>query len=102
MTLDGSERCVLSITQPQCVQSVGVARGEAQAGEFGLGVEFVGDLVTFGYGQLIRADRGKGVLCIDIKGSDVFFISLLHGMTFFLVFLIGFCDYYCIECARVQ
>ena len=50
MSFDGSEGCVLSVAQPQGVHGVRVAGAKAQAGEFGLSVEFVGYLVAFGYG----------------------------------------------------
>ena len=53
--------------------AVRVAGSEAQAGELSLGVQLGSDGVAFGNRQLIGADRGEGVLCVNIKGSNVFF-----------------------------
>ena len=70
---DGSERSVLSVTYPECTTAVRIAGSEAQAGELSLGVQLGSDGVAFGNRQLVGADRGEGVLCVNIKGGNVFF-----------------------------
>ena len=70
---DGSERSVLSVADPERATAVRVAGSEAQAGELCLGVQLGCDGVAFGNWQLVGADRGEGVLCVNIKGSNVFF-----------------------------
>lgn len=73
ITADGSERSVLSVADPERTTAVRVAGSEAQAGELCLGVQLGCDGVAFGNRQLIGADRGEGVLCVNIKGGNVFF-----------------------------
>lgn len=70
---DGSERSVLGVADPERATAVRVAGSEAQAGELSLGVQLGSDGVTFGNRQLVGADRGEGVLRVDVKGGDVFF-----------------------------
>lgn len=70
---DGSERSVLGVAYPERATAVRVAGSEAQAGELRLGVQLGCDGVAFGNRQLIGADRGEGVLCVNIKGGNVFF-----------------------------
>lgn len=72
---DGSERSVLSVADPERATAVRVAGSEAQAGELCLGVQLGCDGVAFGNRQLVGADRGEGVLCVNIKGSNVFFFG---------------------------
>ena len=70
---DGSERSVLSVADPECATAVRIAGSEAQAGELSLGVQLGSDGVAFGNRQLVGADRGEGVLRVDVKGGNVFF-----------------------------
>ena len=73
ITADGSERSVLGVADPERATAVRVAGSEAQAGELCLGVQLGSDGVAFGNRQLIGADRGEGVLGVNVKGSNVFF-----------------------------
>jgi hypothetical protein len=52
---------------------MGVLGAEPVAGEGGLAVEFVGDLVALGHRQLVRAGRGKGILGVDVQAGDTVF-----------------------------
>ena len=72
---DGSERSVLGIADPERTTAVRVAGSEAQAGELCLGIQLGSDGVAFGNRQLIGADRGEGVLGVNIKGGNVFFFG---------------------------
>ena len=65
---DGSERSVLGVADPERATAVRVAGSEAQAGKLRLGVQLGSDGVAFGNRQLIGADRGEGVLGVNIKG----------------------------------
>lgn len=73
ITADGSERSMLGVADPERTTAVRVAGSETQAGELCLGVQLGCDGVAFGNRQLIGADRGEGVLCVNIKGGNVFF-----------------------------
>ena len=73
ITADGSERSMFGVADPERTTAVRVAGSEAQAGELCLGVQLGCDGVAFGNRQLIGADRGEGVLCVNIKGGNVFF-----------------------------
>ena len=81
---DGSERSMLSVADPERATAVRVAGSEAQAGELCLGVQLGSDGVAFGNRQLIGADRGEGVLGVNIKGGNVFFFRQLHSEPCFL------------------
>ena len=70
---DGSERSVLIVADPERATAVRVAGSEAQAGELRLGIQLGSDGIAFGNRQLIGTDRGEGVLCVNIKGGNVFF-----------------------------
>ena len=71
ITADGSERSMLGVADPERATAVRVAGSEAQAGE--LCLQLGSDGVAFGNRQLIGADRGEGVLGVNIKGGNVFF-----------------------------
>ena len=73
----GRERSVLSVADPERATAVRVAGSEAQAGELRLGVQLGSDSVAFGNRQLVGADWGEGVLCVDVKGSNVFFFPVI-------------------------
>ena len=73
ITADGSERSVLGVADPERATAVRVAGSEAQAGKLRLGVQLGSDSVAFGNRQLVVADRGEGVLRVNVKGSNVFF-----------------------------
>ena len=73
ITADGSERSVLIVADPERATAVRVTGSETQAGELCLGVQLGSNGVAFGNRQLVGADRGEGVLCVNIKGGNVFF-----------------------------
>lgn len=64
---------MFSVADPERATAVRVAGSEAQAGELCLGVQLGSNCIAFGNWQLIGADRGEGVLCVNIKGGNVFF-----------------------------
>lgn len=70
---DGSERSVLGVADPECATAVRIAGSEAQAGELRLGVQLGSNGIAFGNRQFIGADRGEGVLRVNIEGGNVFF-----------------------------
>ena len=58
---------------PLCVRGMGVPGGDTQRGKFCLGIQFRHNFVTLSYRQFVGADRGKGFLCINIKGCNKLF-----------------------------
>ena len=74
IAFDGRERSMLCVAEPQCAHAMRVTGGDTQTGKFCLSVKLVSNQIAFCYRQLVRAYRGEGVLCIDIKGSNVFFL----------------------------
>lgn len=73
MSGDGSERSVILVADPERVGAVRIAGRKTEAGIFCLRVQLVSNEVAFCYGQFVRADRGEGVLGINIKRGNVLF-----------------------------